>query len=195
MSERFVGCTTDGFRGKHWFRELRGFEWQKHFERKDKLTCQVLLIQHECNKFLSHAKSTKCSFSCLSLYYNLLYQIYSQIVVVFASVAHGSWRMLGNSKMLIFMLNLYVYRCASLVAQMVKNLPTMWDTWVWSLGREDPLEEGMATHSSILAWRIPMDGGAWWVTDNGVAKSQTWLSDCAHSIDVGISCVRCDTEF
>ena len=59
-------------------------------ERKDKLTCQVLLIQYECNKFLSHANSTKCSFFCLSLYYNLLYQIYSQIVVVFASVAHGS---------------------------------------------------------------------------------------------------------
>ena len=44
---------------------------------------------------------------------------------------------------------------ASPVAQMVKNLPAMWETWVWSLGWEDPLEEGMATHSSILAWRIP----------------------------------------
>ena len=42
-----------------------------------------------------------------------------------------------------------------LVAQMVKSLPAMWETWVWSLGWEDPLEEGMATHSSILAWRIP----------------------------------------
>ena len=40
------------------------------------------------------------------------------------------------------------------VAQMVKNLPTMRGTWVQSLGREDPLEKGMATHSSILAWRI-----------------------------------------
>ena len=44
---------------------------------------------------------------------------------------------------------------ASLVAQRVKNLPAVWETWVWSLGWEDPLEEGMATHSSILAWRIP----------------------------------------
>jgi len=42
----------------------------------------------------------------------------------------------------------------------VKNLPAMQETWVPSLGREDPLEEGMATHSSILAWRIPMDRGA-----------------------------------
>ena len=44
---------------------------------------------------------------------------------------------------------------ASLVAQMVKNQPAMQETWVRSLGWEDPLEEGMATHSSILAWRIP----------------------------------------
>jgi len=44
---------------------------------------------------------------------------------------------------------------------MVKNLSTTQETWVQSLGREDPLEEGMATHSSILAWRIPMDRGAW----------------------------------
>ena len=41
------------------------------------------------------------------------------------------------------------------MAQMVKNLPAMWETWVRSLGWEDPLEEGMATHFSILAWRIP----------------------------------------
>ena len=44
---------------------------------------------------------------------------------------------------------------ASLVAQMVKNLPGMRETWVQSLGWEDPLEKEMATHSSILAWRIP----------------------------------------
>ena len=44
---------------------------------------------------------------------------------------------------------------ASLVTQLVKNLPAMWETWVQSLGWEDPLEKGKATHSSILAWRIP----------------------------------------
>ena len=43
----------------------------------------------------------------------------------------------------------------SLVVQMVKNLPAMWETWVRSLGQEDPLEKEMATHSSTLAWRIP----------------------------------------
>ena len=44
---------------------------------------------------------------------------------------------------------------ASLIAQLVKNLPAMWETWVRSLGWEDPLEKGVATHSSILAWKIP----------------------------------------
>ena len=62
---------------------------------------------------------------------------------------------------------------AFLVAQLVKNQLAMWGTWVRSLGWEDPLEEGMATHSSILAWRIPMGRGAWQVTAHGVAKNQT----------------------
>ena len=56
------------------------------------------------------------------------------------------------------------YSWASLMAQMVKNLPAVWEIWVQSLGWEDPLEEGMATHSSILAWRISMDRGAWGAT-------------------------------
>ena len=47
------------------------------------------------------------------------------------------------------------YSRASQVAQLVKNPPAMWENWVRSLGWEDPLEKGMATHSSILAWRIP----------------------------------------
>ena len=46
----------------------------------------------------------------------------------------------------------------------------MQETQVWSLGQEDPLEEEMATHSSIFAWRIPMDRGAWWATVHGVAR-------------------------
>ena len=48
---------------------------------------------------------------------------------------------------------------------------------VQSLGREDPLEEGSATHSSILVWRIPMDREAWWDIVHGVSKSQTRLND------------------
>ena len=52
---------------------------------------------------------------------------------------------------------------ASLVAQMVKNLPAMRETWVQSQGQEDPLEKEMATHSSILAWRIP------WMEEPGMS--------------------------
>ena len=59
----------------------------------------------------------------------------------------------------------------SLVGQKVKNLPVMQETWVLSLGWENPLEEGMATHFSILAWRIPVDRGAWWATVHGVTES------------------------
>ena len=70
------------------------------------------------------------------------------------------------------------YACksrVSLVAQTVKNLPAVWETWVPSLGREDALEEHMATRSRILAWSIPMDRGAWWPAVHGVAKGQTRL--------------------
>jgi len=56
-----------------------------------------------------------------------------------------------------------------LVAKTVRNLPAMQETWVSSLGWEEPLEQGTATHSSILAWRIP------WTEEPGVAKSQTRL--------------------
>ena len=70
---------------------------------------------------------------------------------------------------------------ASLMAQMVKNLPAMGETWVQSLGREGPLGEGMATPSSFLARRIPMDGGAWQATVHEIAKSQTQLNHKAHT--------------
>ena len=62
---------------------------------------------------------------------------------------------------------------ASLGAQMVKNLPAMQETQILSRGQEDPLEKEMATHSSILAWEIPMNRGAWQATAHGVAKSRT----------------------
>ena len=66
---------------------------------------------------------------------------------------------------------------ASLVGQMVKNPPAMWETWVGSLGWEDPLQEGMATHSSILARRISTDRGTWQAIVHGVAKSRIQLSN------------------
>ena len=71
---------------------------------------------------------------------------------------------------------------ASLMAQMVKNLPAMQETWVWTLGWEDSLEKGMATHTSILAWRIP------WTEEPGRLQpmgSQTdrhdWMTKRAHA--------------
>ena len=57
-----------------------------------------------------------------------------------------------------------------------KNLSAMQETLVWFLGWEDPLEKGKATHSSILAWRIPIDRGAWWAIVHGATKSRIWLS-------------------
>ena len=63
---------------------------------------------------------------------------------------------------------------ASLVAQMVKNLPATQKTWVRSLGREDPLEKGIATHSSILAWRIP------WTKEPGRLQSME-LQTAGHN--------------
>ena len=60
---------------------------------------------------------------------------------------------------------------------MVKSLHAMQETRVRSLGWEDPLEEGMATYSSTLAWRLPMDRGAWWATVHRVTQSQTLLSN------------------
>ena len=74
----------------------------------------------------------------------------------------------------------------TLVAQMVKKLSAMRETRVWSLGREDPLEEGMATHSRILAWRIPMDR-AWRATVHGVTKHQTQLGEESTRIQLSKS--------
>ena len=55
---------------------------------------------------------------------------------------------------------------------MVKNMPAMWETWVRSLGWEAPLEEGMATHSSSLTWRIRVNRGAWKAVVHWITKSQ-----------------------
>ena len=66
---------------------------------------------------------------------------------------------------------------SSLVAQTVKNLPAVQETQVQSQGQEDSLEKGMATHSSILAWRIPWTVEPGWLQSMGSQKSQTQLSD------------------
>ena len=66
-------------------------------------------------------------------------------------------------------------RPASLVAPWVKKPPAVWESWAQSLGREDSLEESMATHASILAWRFPWTVEPWQTIVHEVAKSQTRL--------------------
>ena len=78
------------------------------------------------------------------------------------------------------------------MTQMVKNPPAMRETWVRSLGWEDPLEEGMTIHSSIPSWRIPLGRGAWEATVHGVTKSRTRLSNQAqlsavHTVRFGLN--------
>ena len=75
---------------------------------------------------------------------------------------------------------------ASLVAQMVKNPPAMQKTWVLSLSWEDPLEEGMATHFSILAWRIPMDREAWWAAARGCKESDTAVRLSPYTSEINL---------
>ena len=77
---------------------------------------------------------------------------------------------------------IFISLWASRVAQMVKNQSAMWEIWVQSLDWEDSLEEGKATHSSIVAWRIPTDRGDWRAAVHGVTKRQTWPSDSAYTI-------------
>ena len=77
-----------------------------------------------------------------------------------------------NQKLELFSHEVMPYSFATL-ALLVKNLPAMKETSVLFLGREGPLEEGMATQYSILAWRIPMHRGAWRATVHGVTKNQT----------------------
>ena len=81
------------------------------------------------------------------------------------------------------------------MAQMVKNLPAMRETWVGSLGWEDALEVGMATHSSILAWRIPTDKGAWQSAVNRAAKSWMRLSTAQGLVSYLTTIVMCKIFF
>ena len=74
---------------------------------------------------------------------------------------------------------------------MVKNLPAVQEAWVRSLGGEDSLEEGMATHSCILAWRITMDTGAWRAPVHGVTKCQTLIERLRTAHSTGCRHCQC----
>ena len=86
---------------------------------------------------------------------------------------------------------------ASLVAQMVKRLRTMWETWVQFLSREDPLEKDMATPLQYSYLENSMDGGAWWAIVHGVTKSWTQLSNLhfhhhkTTCVDMGLCVYAC----
>ena len=77
----------------------------------------------------------------------------------------------------MYLVDLFIFLWASLVAQLVKNLPAMQETWVQSLGWEGSLEKGMATHSSILIWRILWTEEPGRLQFMGSQKSQTQLSN------------------
>ena len=84
----------------------------------------------------------------------------------------------------------HIFIWASLVAQLVKNLPAIRETWLWSLGWEDPLEKGKATHPSILAWRIP-----WAVYTMGSQRvGHDWVTFTSLSQGIHIVSERSETE-
>ena len=86
----------------------------------------------------------------------------------------------------IFKVSSSVLRRASLVAQMVKNLPAMQQTWVRSLGWEEPVEKGIATDSSILIWGNPQTEELGWLQSMGVPKVRhNWATKLSHSLSLG----------
>ena len=94
---------------------------------------------------------------------------------------------------------IFFYCCHKLIgylhmAQIVKHPPAMWETWVRSLGWEDPLEEGMATHSSILAWRIPTDRGAWWAIVHVAESDTTEQLSTAQDMGLFLGSLFCFTD-
>ena len=136
----------------------------------------------------------------------IIFKEYLLILIVLVSVA--MWLSLvaqgGDSSLRFVGFSLsWVPLLASLVAQMVENLPVMGETWIWSLGQEDPLEETMATHSIILAWRIPwtaepgrlesiglQGAGHDWATNTFiftpiVAHGFSWFAACGILLDQG----------
>ena len=127
----------------------------------------LLAVQGTLKSLHQHDSSEASILQCCAIMVHLS----QQHVTTGKTIALTIWSFVGKVTSLLFNT-----LSRALVTQLVKNLPAMWETWVQSLGWEDPLEEGMATHSSILAWRISMDRGAWGATIHGVARSQTRLS-------------------
>ena len=73
------------------------------------------------------------------------------------------------------------------MAQMIRNPPAVWEAWVRALGREDPLEEGMATHSSTFAWRLPWNRGARWAHEDSCSPWSHKELDTAEQLSTAHS--------
>ena len=84
-----------------------------------------------------------------------------------------------------------IYDMTSLVAQRLKRLPAMQETWLQSLGWEDPLEKEMATHSKYSCLENPMERGAWWATVHRVTKTGTQLSDFTFTFHFSLFTFTC----
>ena len=124
----------------------------------------------------AHLKSLD-SLLKLSFHFHLTSSYFREIIGHWERTQSSSQRRIYKPATYVLFSSFLPATIPVLVAQMVKNPPAMQETWVRSLGWEYPLAEGMATHSSIPARRIPLDTGAWWATVHGVAKSQTRLSN------------------
>ena len=145
------------------------------------LSCnQAVTLVHHFKFLLQQDRTEKITHSadiCCDLYLTWLKQLWLSPSKVEAKHSRSpSWQKL------MWWASLVAQR-ASPGAKMVKNLPAMREIWIWSLCWEDPLEESTATHSSILAWRIPMDGRAWWATVHGVTIGLDWATK--HSTRLG----------
>ena len=119
----------------------------------DLLAVQGTLIEHRCSK----ASILQCS-AFFMVHFSHPYMTTGKIIAL------TRWTFVGKVMPLLFnVLSRFVM--TSLVAQMVRSLPAMWETWVRSLGWKEPLEKEMATHSNILAWKIP------WTEEHGRLQS------------------------
>ena len=129
---------------------------------------------------LLNKKSWHCTLSCLGETFSELYCSLSPLLPIFFSQVSDltqetlpayicllpSWASYSRNTWKVLSWHLFLRGPGtSLMAQMVKNLPAVQEIWVWSLGWEDPLEKGKATHSSIMAWKIP------WTEESGGLES------------------------
>ena len=134
----------------------------------------ILLLCENC----INVNYTEWLHSAFQVYYILL------LLCMFVLLIFESLILKSQLKILIYLLKIIViYLCklvlrASFVAHMVKNLPTMKKTQVWSLDQKDPLEEEMATHSSLLAWRIPWTEESGWLQSMGSQRMRhDWVTN------------------